>query len=116
MEEIKGKLGIIEAHEHLTVEHEDAKHSLTKIAIFYRPTEKEKVIATHLVECWTEYDSLKKKADSHDELLDALEAADLALNICAKYLLNTGPIPEPEGTALTIIQIKQAIANAEGDD
>ncbi|KKM85889.1 hypothetical protein LCGC14_1284560 [marine sediment metagenome] len=48
-----------------------------------------------------------------DDLLDALEAADLSLHECTKYLLGTGPIPVPEAVALTIIQIKEAILQAD---
>ncbi len=46
------------------------------------------------------------------ELLEALEAAELSLNECTRHLLGTGPIPDPEAVALTIIQIKEAIAKA----
>lgn len=56
---------------------------------------------------------IKRAANCHDELVDACEAADLALNECAKHLLGTGPIPEPEALALTITELKAALAKAK---
>ncbi|MCJ7483921.1 MAG: hypothetical protein MUO31_13260 [Thermodesulfovibrionales bacterium] len=50
---------------------------------------------------------------SHDRLVEALEAADLSLEECAKHLLGRGPLPEPEAIAITMIQINQALAEAE---
>ena len=47
------------------------------------------------------------------ELLDALESADLSLIECAKYLMSTGPVPDSEAIALTMIQVKAAINSAE---
>lgn len=65
--------------------------------------------AEHLVKCWNAFEEGGLVTD----LLDACEAANLTLRACTKHLLGTGPIPEPEATALTIIQIKEAIAKAE---
>ena len=47
------------------------------------------------------------------ELLEALESADLSLIECAKYLMGTGPVPDSEAIALTMIQVKAAIKQAE---
>ena len=62
----------------------------------------------------------KTKDDIHELdrtiLIEALEAADLSLNECAKHLLGTGPIPDPEALSLTITQVKQVLANAESKE
>lgn len=46
------------------------------------------------------------------DLLEACEYADKALNICLRYLLGTGPQPNPEELSEAPIKLKAAITKA----
>ncbi len=59
-------------------------------------------------------DELLALCNSHNILHDALEAADLSLNECVKHLLGTGPIPDPDAIAFTVIEVKQALKESNG--
>ena len=121
MEHAKGKLEIVESYEHLVVEHEDAKHSLTKIAIFYKPTEKEKAIAAHLVKCWNNYGFVIKNGQQlAKKLINKRQQCDELLGVLKRIKLRIAFIGHPKEPmnqngpdwSEQIALLEQAIANA----
>jgi hypothetical protein len=59
--------------------------------------------------------ALSKLQADNAELVAALEAADAALNACARFMVGTGPQPTPEllGPAITAVAV--ALKKARGE-
>lgn len=60
-----------------------------------------------------EVDYIVQAVNSHKDLVEACKRADKALNICLRYLLGTGPQPNPEDLSEAPIKLKAALAKVE---